>query len=390
MGMTCLEVLSDLCLVGSGLGCIYLSVAAIAVLRFPGGQPAYPFEPAPVTILKPLHGIEPDLASRLASFCTQKYEASIQLVCGVRDLRDPAADKVKELAGSMGGQVELTVDARDHGYNRKVSNLANMFRRARHDILVMADSDIGVDADYLGRVVAYLQRTGVGAVTCLYHGVPAAGIWSRHAALAINAHLLPSIVLALTFGLARPCFGSTIALRRSMLARIGGFQAFADALADDYAIGAAVRSAGYKVFIPRFSIAHNCFEDSMRSLLMHELRAARTIKTLAPVGYCGAVITHPLPLALLSAALGSSQAVSLAVVAVVCRLLLCRSVERAFGLSRQSYLLVPIRDLLSFFVFALSFLGTNVTWRGERYRVTSDGKLTRADDRTVSLEGFPR
>jgi hopanoid biosynthesis associated glycosyl transferase protein HpnI len=183
--------------------------------------------------------------------------------------------------------LELIIDATLHGANRKVSNLINMTPPIRHDIVILADSDIRVAPDYLARVIAALQQPGVGAVTCLYHGVAVSGPWSRLGALFINAHFLPSVVLGLASGLAQPCFGSTIALKRSTLDAIGGFAAFADRLDDDYAIGAAVRERGNVVAIPPFTVAHLCNEASLTELWRHELRWARTIRNIAPLGHAG-------------------------------------------------------------------------------------------------------
>src|SRR5262249_3562483 len=171
-----------------------------------------------------------------------------------------------------GTPMELSVDGREHGENRKVSNLINMVSHARHDIVVIADSDIEVGPDYLASLSAELQAPGVGAVTCLHHGGPAAGIWSRCAALSINAHFLPNAVVAIVLGLAQPCFGATIALRRSTLAAIGGFQGVADDLADDHVMGKAVQRMGSKVLVAPFSVGHVCWHDSLRSLMAHELR----------------------------------------------------------------------------------------------------------------------
>jgi len=370
------DLLSDVCAVAAGLGCLYLLAACLAVLRF-AGRPEPPCESAvPVTILKPLRGAEPGLARRLASFCMQAYDAPIQLLCGIRDYADPAVAAVRRIADARPQRsIDLNVDASLQGANHKISNLVNALPLAQHDVLVLADSDIEVGPDYLARVVAQLQQGGVGAATCLYHGVAAAGIWSRQAALEINNHFLPNVIMGLSLGLARPCFGSTIAVRRNVLARIGGLKAFANALADDYAIGKAVRSAGYRVAIPSFSLGHACFHEDLRSLIAHELRTARTIKSIKPLGYCGTIISHPFPLALIAALLGGSIGVLLAGAALIARAMLCLAVERAFALERQSYLLIPIRDLISFAVFVLSFLGTNVAWRGANFRVGRDGRL---------------
>jgi ceramide glucosyltransferase len=373
---------SHFCDVLAGLGCLYLLVAAAVVLRLPEHRRAHRKPIAPVTILKPLQGAEPNLAPRLRSFCNQAFEAPVEMICGTLNHSDLATHAVTEIAGSAARPVELKIDARERGSNRKISNLVNMQISAHNEILVVADSDIEVGPGYLEDVVAELERPEIGAVTCLYHGVAASGIWSRFAALAMNAHFLPTVVLALNFGLAEPCFGSTIAIRRSVLARIGGFEAFADYLADDYAIGDAVRSAGYGVAIPNFTVGHFCFDDSLATLFRHELRTARTIKSIDPLGYCGTVITHPFALALFAALIGGNDSLWLAAIAIACRTLLCRCVEHRFRLPPQPYELIPIRDLFSFAIFVSSFLGRTVSWRGYSYRVGSDGRLV--PDRNVA------
>ena len=369
-----LDFIADVLAAGAALGCLYLLITAVAVWRFPKRQPFTAID-APVTILKPLHGAEPNLSLRVASFCMQNYGGPIQVICGVRDRADPAANEISQIGGPEAKRIELIVNPRDHGSNRKISNLANMLPSARHEILVIADSDIEVTPDYLGKVVAQLQRPNVGAVTCLYHGAPGAGAWAQQAALAINSHFLPSIIVALSFGLSQPCFGSTIAMRKRTLVQIGGFKSFANRLADDYAIGAAVRSAGHEVAVTNFSVGHLCSAENFTALLSQELRVARTIKSIEPLGYAGTLITHPFPLALLSGALGGESASALAVLALVCRCVLCSAVEHSFQLSKQPYWLLPFRDALSFVVFALSFCGSAVTWRGAAYRVTSAGDL---------------
>jgi len=299
----------------------------------------------------------------------------VQIVCGVADAHDPAVAVVERLRGAPATQdVELIVHATLHGANRKVGNLINMAPRIRHDVVVLADSDIRVAPDYLGRVTASLQQPRVGAVTCLYHGVAANGPWSQLGALFINAHFLPSVVLGLACGLAQPCFGSTIALKRSTLDAIGGFAAFADRLDDDYAIGAAVRERGDVVAIPPFTVAHLCSEASPRDLWLHELRWARTIRNIAPLGHAGSVVMHPLAWAVAALALSPWSgllipAAAAIVAAILCRMVLLRGVARGFALPPQPYWLVPVRDLLSFAVFVASFLGRSVNWKGRRYRL---------------------
>jgi ceramide glucosyltransferase len=333
-----------------------------------------------VTILKPLYGDDAGLFDNLMSFAEQHYAGAVQIVCGVADAHDPAVAVVERLRGSRETRnLELIVDTTLHGTNRKVSNLINMAPCIQHEIVVLSDSDIRVDPDYLARVIAALQQPRVGAVTCLYHGVAASGPWSQLGALFINAHFLPSVVLGLASGLAQPCFGSTIALRGKTLDAIGGFTAFADRLDDDYAIGAAVRERGEVVAIPPFTVAHHCSEPSLRELWRHELRWARTIRNIAPLGHAGSVVMHPLAWAVIALALTPWSglllpAVATTVTAILCRAVLLHAVARGFGLPPQPYWLVPIRDLFSFAVFVASFLGRDVSWKGHRYRLLS-GKI---------------
>src|SRR5262249_45525652 len=227
----------------------------------------------------------------LLSCWRQDWGAPVRVMCGVKAASDPAVAIARLLAASPDApRFDLVVDARAHGSNPKISNLINMLAIAQHDVLVLADSDIEVGPEYLARIVAELQQPGVGAVTCLYHGVPLSGRWSSHAALGINTHFLPNAVTALTVRLVRPCFGSTIAISRNLLSRIGGLAAFADQLADDYEIGRAVRNAGHEVAVPAFTIGHACFHERLRGLLARGLRGARTGRSIAPGGYACAVL----------------------------------------------------------------------------------------------------
>jgi ceramide glucosyltransferase len=361
------------------VGCGYLLAAMILVGRAARGRAggAVPASEPDVTVLKPLHGGEPGLFENLASFCSQDYSGRIQIIFGVQNPRDDAVAVVERLRNACAASdLGLVVDTGVHGLNRKVSNLVNMAPAIRHDVVIVADSDMRVDPDYLARVVAALERPGVGAVTCLYFGIPLTGVWARFSALAINSHFLPGVVLGLALGRARPCFGSTIALRRRTLEEIGGFMAFVDCLADDYAVGAAVRARGRTIAIPPFAIAHMCTQTSLRELWQHELRWARTIRSIDPMGYAGSILSHPLPWALLAvlAAAGSAAllpAVGIAVAAIVCRMALLQQVEQAYALPPQAYWLVPAGDLLSFVLLVSSFLGRGVSWKGHRYRMVA-------------------
>ena len=285
-----LAIIGSICAAVASLGCLYLAVAIAVIFFRTRKQKACP-KPEPVTILKPLHGAEPRLAECLASFCVQDYPAPIQIIFGLQDGNDPALAIAKSLQEKFPGlDIGITVDATAHGTNAKISNLINMNATAKHDILIAVDSDILAPPDYLQQVVALLQKPGAGGVSVLYYGKSAGPVWSRLGAAWIDTHFLPSVMVGMALGMAKPCFGSTIALKREALERIGGFQAFADQLADDYAIGAAARKAGFSVEIGPSTVGHVCHEETFRDLLRHQLRWARTIRSIDLPGYLGSLI----------------------------------------------------------------------------------------------------
>ena len=362
-------------------GCIYALFAAALLRHFAQKMTSAQPSTLDLTILKPLCGTEPELETNLASFCKQVYSGHVQLIFGVQDPADPAGAVVARLRAQFPElDIEFVVNPSKHGSNPKISNLINMLQHARYDILVVSDSDIRVTPDYLRVVVSELSRRGIGLVTCLYRGIPIAGLWPNLAAAAINQHFLPSVLVGLKLGLAYPCFGSTLALRAETLHRLGGFQAFSDQLADDYAIGTAVRALQLKVVIPRLLLGHTCSEQSLGELLGHELRWARTIRSIDPWGYAGLVATNPLPLALIAAALQGFDVagIGLIALALACRLLASLQMPAMHdgGERGVSPWLSPLRDLLSFAIFLASFMPLSVSWRGHRYELRSDGTLT--------------
>jgi ceramide glucosyltransferase len=376
------------CFLLAGAGILYTLTASILVRRFfclpdHGGELS---EFPTISILKPLHGYEIGLSRNLDALCRLDYPGRIELICGVQDPDDPAIRQVKLLQQRFPtAEISLVVDGREYGTNRKISNVVNIMRAARHEILILADSDIGIDRDYVRRIVAELARPGVGLVTCLYRGVPVCGIWSRLSAMAIDYGFLPSVIVGLKSGLARPCFGSTIALQRSVLDRVGGFESFTDHLADDNAIGEAVRALGLEVAVLPVLVTHSCTEQSLGELLMHELRWSRTVRAVAGPRFAGMIVMHPLPFALMSTLIsGLSLATALAVLAaLVSRLVLRYQVDRSLdaGTKASALWLVPLRDVLSFAVFCATFFVDNVSWRGRRLLVKADGILSAPQER---------
>ncbi|HET7334034.1 MAG TPA: glycosyltransferase, partial [Rhizomicrobium sp.] len=218
-----LHLVGAMALLLSFAGALYTFAASGALAKLLALQNREPATWPAVSILKPLHGADAGLEAALESFFTLDYPAPVQLVFGVARVDDPALPIVRVLMARYPAvDAALVIDERVHGANGKISNLINMLPSAAHDVLVLSDADIAVTPDYLRAVVAALSVPGVGIVTALYSGHGLSGLWSDLAAGGVNYNFLPNVAFAFTRGLARPSFGSTIALRRAVLDEIGG------------------------------------------------------------------------------------------------------------------------------------------------------------------------
>jgi len=358
---------------------VYWLAALAAVVLDQRRRPSTSDVAPPVTILKPLRGNDGQLYENLRSFCLQDYR-SFEVVFGVRDLHDPAVTVVERLRHEFPGlELKLVADRRTIGTNLKVSNLANLVRHAKHDTLIVADSDMRVGPDYVRAVVGPLEDHRVGLVTCLYRGVASHGVASRLGAMFINEWFLPAALVDTHVERLRHAFGATIACRRDTLDSIGGFEAVADYLADDYMLGWLVSGKGLRVVLVPYVVENVVTERSLQRLFLHELRWARTFRTLRPVTYFCSLFTYGIPLSMLwLTASGGSRPAWIAIglhvgLRAVGRLVLYRSLGQPPPWSDTW--LVPIRDIVSFVVGALSFLGRTVRWDDERFRVRRDGRL---------------
>jgi ceramide glucosyltransferase len=333
----------------------------------------------PVTLLKPLHGAYPGMGSVLEAFCDQDYPGPVQTLFGVHDAADPAVAVIKALkARRPEADIALVIDPTLHGTNRKISNVINIASEARHEVLVLTDADILPPSTWLRHVTRALGGNGVGVVTCLYVGEDDGSWWSSLGAMAISYGFLPNAILGKTFGLAEPCFGSTIALHRETLAAMGGFETFSNHLADDFEIGRAARALGQTIAMPPVVVRHLGHEADLNTLFDHELRWGRTVRQIDPAGYAGSVITNPFPLALIAGALLGFPPLGLGLiftalgVRIACKFVM----DRATGTSAGRWWMIPARDVLSFFVFVASLAVNTVGWQGRRFRVGRDGVLS--------------
>ncbi|WP_066827092.1 bacteriohopanetetrol glucosamine biosynthesis glycosyltransferase HpnI [Sphingomonas mali] len=359
------------------IGSAYMIAAAITLRNFLSRTAPSERRNDAVTILKPLHGAEPRLADNLATFLTQDHDGPIQLLCGVQHPDDPAIAAVETLRARFPqARIDLIVDPTAHGANGKIGNLINLEPHIAHNITVLSDSDMVVRPDYLARLLAALDAPGTGAVTIAYNGRGDAGFWSRIAAAGLSWQFLPGVVFGAVRGLARPCMGSTIGMRRETLAAIGGFAAFADVLADDYAVGEAVAALGLKVAMPAMLVTHASTERNFRELWRHELRWGATVRDVVPVAYAMGVIAIPFPLALLAIPVLPLPGLALAGLALLARL--CASVvaDQCSGARTAPLWLLPLRDCLTFTVFIASLTVRSVDWRGATLRMAERGRIS--------------
>jgi ceramide glucosyltransferase len=347
--------------------------------RRPEDEPREDWVPA-VTILKPLKGLEPQLYENLSTFCQQAYP-SFQIVFGVADANDPAVPVVRELQCRYPMvDMSLVIDGRTHGTNFKVSNLINMYPRAKHDILVLSDSDIRVPANYLRRVVAPLRDRQIGIVTNLYRAISANGLATALWSLAINTTYAPQILVARQVEKLTYAFGASLALRRRTLEAVGGFERLANVLADDYYLGQLVASQGLTLWLGDCVVETVTDVGSWRGLFDHQMRRARTNRSCRPRGYFGTILTNGVPWAILNLLLGGAALIPLcaSLVTVGARLATTAAVSWRYldtRLRMPALVLVLVTDLLLALVWALSFLGNTVCWSDRRFRILAADEM---------------
>lgn len=336
--------------------------------RFCSAPPAGPKTRPPVTVMKPLCGVEPLTELALESFFLLDYP-DYQIVFGVQDPADPVLAVVEALRARYPARdVAVVVNGAEHGSNRKVSNLINMLPAARHETLVVSDADIHVPPYFLDRVLASLQETGVGLVTTLYTGLPGTpALATLMGANQINYTFLPGALLARKLG-RQDCLGVTMALTKAVLAQTGGFEAIANNLADDQVLGRRVLAAGYRLELARVIPATTVPEGNFCALFRHELRWARTIRALVPVPYAASVLQISLLWSLLAVLLsgGAGWSWALAAMVLAARFTAARRIDAALRLPKAGDVwLFLLRDICSTIIYIASFTGSRVDWRGQ-------------------------
>lgn len=359
-------------------------VLAVACLGRLFSRTLSPSQGPGITVFKPLKGQEPETRECLESFLQQDYHP-YQVLFGVADPDDPVLPLLEELRRkSPPGQVEAVLCPENQGHNPKVSILRQLEPLARHDLWVIADGDVKVGRDFLAHAAGALRDPGVGLASCPYRAGPSYTRGATLEALTISADFIPSVAVAEAVEGVRFALGAAMILRRQALAAIGGFSAIADFLADDYQLGFRLYQAGYKVVLLPYVVETVSPRLSFREYLAHQVRWTRTYRVCRPKGYLAYGLTHVLAWSLvLGLASGlASWALGLVVAALGLRLVLARFAAGPClkgNLPWSAFLLLPLKDLLSFGLWLLSFVGEEVTWKNRRYRLTREGRLLPLD-----------
>jgi ceramide glucosyltransferase len=333
----------------------------------------------PVSILKPLKGTDPGMYDNFRSHCLQDY-AQYEIIFGVSDPDDPAIKLVEQLKSEFPQHpIRLIVCPRQLGANTKVSNLAQMLPEACYDHLIVNDGDIRVPADYLRRVLAPLADSGTGLVTCLYRGVAASTLGSRLELLGISTDFCPGVLIARELEGIKFALGSTMAFRRRDLAAIGGFEALADCLADDYYLGQRIAGLGLQVELSDVVVETFLPGYTASEFLAHQLRWARAVRDSRFWGYLGLGISFGLVWALLTLILAAGAGWAWELLGVTAAMRFAVALFVGGRVLRDSHVmrwlpLIPLRDAIAMMVWLMSFAGHTVSWRGELFKL-QDGKL---------------
>lgn len=353
---------------------IYCLLILIAVWSYRDESGSRVSDPAPISILKPLFGAEEGLGSNLRSFFEQQYPV-FEIVCAVRAASDPAVPIVEALQREFPWVAcQLIVTGEPPYANAKVFSITNMLTAARHQLIVMSDSDIRVHPGMLSAIAAEFADPTVALATCPYRAIAGRSLWSRLEAVGMNTEFLGGLLVARLLLGVDFAVGPTIVARRNVLDAIG-FERLREYLAEDFVMGKIASEAGFRVILSRTIVDHRIGSQSFTANLAHRLRWARSTRRSRPLGYWGQVFTNPLPLAVLLCTIRPTWWPALAVTLLI-RACAAWAVSEAVLGERVRWHLLPLQDILSFLFWIGGFFGNTIVWRGRRYYLHADGRFS--------------
>ena len=358
----------------------YLYSLYATIVFFSQTQEIDPDFSPPITILKPLCGLDWESYTALASFCQQDY-SEYQIIFSVQDSQDPSIEVVQKLQQEFSHlDIELVISDRAIGINPKINNIANGATKTKYPILVISDSDIQVEKDYLKTIIQPFTDPLVGVVTCLYNSLTE-GFLAGFEALDIASQFCPKVLTARQLEDVKFAFGSTIAIRQETLDKIGGFLAIADYLADDYQLGYLPSQNGYKVILSPYLVEHRLANVTFNTFIHRQIRWFKCIRVERFWGYVGLIFTYGIinSFVLLLLTQGSLFGWSIFGLVWNIRFLTAYLIAIKYlkdANAKDFFLLIPLRDFVSFGIWCYSFSGDKVIWRGETYQLLPNGQLS--------------
>jgi len=377
-----LDLLQGVILIGLLASAVFYLIELYSARQFFRLRPSAvsPYRPS-ISVLKPLKELDVALYENLITLCRQRYPAPFQLIFGVADPNDPAIGVVRRLQREFPRlDIELVCDERVYGSNYKVSNLHNMYRHAKHSVIILADSDIRVGPDYLSRVVEPLQDRSAGLVTCVYRAINTGGMPTLIETLFVNTDFAALVMLARKVEKSSYAFGATIAMRREVLDEIGGFLPIASLLADDYEIGYRISQRGYRLELSPEVVDTVLAVGTWRRLFDHQVRWARTYRVNRPGGYFGSILTHGTFWAVANLLYNGFSPLSCLGSGAVIALRYLVAARMAWthlrtDLTFRQFLLVGPKDLFLTAVWFAAFVGNEVVWSGHRFQLKRTGEM---------------
>jgi ceramide glucosyltransferase len=355
----------------------YYLVAIVAAVRFfrrvDAAAVPIDFTP-PISVLKPIYGLDRETYQNYASFCAQDYPDYEILFC-VGDELDPAIPVIAKLASDFPDRrISLLIGSEPLGVSDKVNKLCRMAREARHEILAVSDSDVRVEPEYLRAIAAPFRDPTVGAVTCLYRGLTDGSLAANLEAIGNSTDFTAGVLVAWLFAPLNFTLGATMATTKTRLAEIGGFESLVDYFSDDYELGNRIAARGHRVELSTFPVSIVYPQQTLGDAFRHQLRWNVSIRFSRPAGHLGLIFTQALPLALLAAIAAPSAA---SAISLLVAYLLLRGISAwvvgVYGMRdggvRRHMELLPLRDAFAFIVWLASFFPQRIHWRGREFYV---------------------
>ena len=373
------------------LGYLFAGLVAISIFKNKNTfSDDKKFQP-PISILKPIYGLDPEMYINLKSFCLQN-SPKYQIIFGLQDVNDEALPIVKKIIKELNDvDISFIINTERHGTNHKVSNLINMCPSIKYEFMLIADSDMQVNENYLSQVIKPFDDPNTGAITCLYFGSATKKITSMLNTMFINNWFLPSVLISKMIKPIEYCLGATMIVRRSILHKIGGFEALSNHLADDYMLGKLISNIGYKIHLSNCIVKNVVEESSFKNLILHELRWARTLRRVEPYGYALTFLTDSLILSIFAGTslyvIGNSFVLFLfpIFITLIIRVYMYSKTNEVTDSARVGKIwLIPLRDTLTFFIRILSYAGNSVEWRKNKFAVDHLGLMH--DEKIISSE----